>query len=180
MPNSRNKLLAIDPGTREMGFATFENKDLTDYGVKAISQGRTTKELFSNVERIVTNLIKEKRPTIMVLEKNDFSQITQNARLTLAMARMKAVAKRQGIPIIEYHPRTVRKVVCKNGNAIKTEVARTVTIIYPEMKAYLKSNRQWKERYFQNIFDAIACGLTHIEIRNRRYTDSKIGNDKQE
>jgi Holliday junction resolvasome RuvABC endonuclease subunit len=164
MPNPKTKLLAIDPGTREMGFACFEDKELVDYGVKAIKRGRATRDLFIHLEEILTRLITEKRPKTLVLEKNNFSQIKQNVLLTLAVHKIKAVANRHRVPVVEYNPRTVRKVVCNNGNATKRELARTVAAGIPELKPFLESNRRWRERYYQNIFDAVACGLARLKL----------------
>lgn len=52
--------------------------------------------------------------------------------------------------------------------AIKADTARTVTyavgthgsaIAGPELKVYLTEDRAWKERYHQNMFDAVALGM---------------------
>jgi Holliday junction resolvasome RuvABC endonuclease subunit len=164
MPAQKGRLLAIDPGTREMGYASFLDDELADYGVKSIKQGRSAKDLLINLERILSRLIAEKHPSEIALEKNNFSQIRQNIRLTLAISRIRGIAKRGGIPVFELDPRTIRKVLLSNGNGTKRDLARFITALYPEMIYYLESNRKCRERYFQNAFDAIACGLTFIEM----------------
>ncbi|MFH0804633.1 MAG: crossover junction endodeoxyribonuclease RuvC [Patescibacteria group bacterium] len=160
MQRHRDSILALDPGTREMGYASFDGDELVDYGVKSIRHGRVTAGLLLNVDRIVSRMIRQKQPRVLVIEKNTFSQIQQNVRLVLAIARIKAVARRYRLRAYEYDSRTIRKAVCNDGNATKRELARTIAVRYPEMRAYLESNRRWRERYYQNSFDAIACGLT--------------------
>lgn len=157
-------MLALDPGTSEMGFAYLEGQDLIDYGVKSLRGARSVKEMLVRVECIARRLVREKKPKIIIMEKNNFSQITQNARLTLAIYKIKSVASRNKIRLIEYNPRTIRKAVCNDGNATKREVARTITASYPELRPYLESNRRWRERYYQNIFDAIACALAYQKL----------------
>jgi Holliday junction resolvasome RuvABC endonuclease subunit len=157
-------VLAIDPGTRELGFAHFVNADLWDYGVKQIRDHPGPKAMLLKVETIINRLVTEKRPDALVLEKDRFSQIRQNARLTLAVMRIHTVARRHGIRVFEYDPRTIRKVVCRNGNATKRELARTVAVRFPEMAQYLHQDRRWKERYHQSSFDAVACGLTYLAM----------------
>lgn len=164
MQRQKSKLLAIDPGTREMGYAEFICDELADYGVKSIKQGKSAKDLFINLERTLNRLISEKNPSEIALEKNSFSQIRQNIRLTLAISRIKGIAKRHGISVFEIDPRTTRKVLLNNGNGTKRDIARLITALYPEMTYYLESNRRYRERYFQNAFDAIACGLTFVEM----------------
>jgi hypothetical protein len=38
-------------------------------------------------------------------------------------------------------------------------VARVVVAKYPELKVYLTQDRAWKEKYHQNMFDAVALGM---------------------
>lgn len=165
MNRNNETVVAIDPGTREMGYAHLQGLNLKDYGVISLRSKQThKKDLLERIDIEVTRLLSEKRPDVLVLEKNRFSQIRSNVRLTLAVYQIRSSAKKRHIPVIEYDPRMVRRVVCEDGNAVKIEVARTIAVRYPEMKVYLTSDRRWKVRYYQNIFDAIACGLTYFLI----------------
>jgi len=159
MRKNKNSLLAIDPGTRHLGFASFQNRSLEDYGVKDVRYVAGAEDVFAAVATIIDRLIAQKRPYAVALELNHFSQIQQNLKLMLCIGKIKQVARRHRIRVFELDPRTIRKVVCRNGNATKRELARTVSVKYPEMLPYLESNRRWRERYYQNAFDAIAVGL---------------------
>lgn len=160
----RNSVLAFDPGTRHLGFASFHNCVLEDYGVKDVRYVAGAEDVFAAVGIITARLIEQKRPESIVIEKNNFSQIQQNLRLTLAIGKMKQVARRHRIRVFELDPRTIRKVVCRNGNATKRELARTVTVKYPELIPHLESNRRWRERYYQNAFDAIGVGMAFLAM----------------
>src|SRR3989304_5152111 len=163
MPTNKNlKILAIDPGTREMGVAVLEDSNLLDYSVKTFRHRGNPKLLLAQVDKLITRLITEAKPDVLAIEKNMFSQIQQNYLLTLAVAKIKAVAKRMKVEVREYAPNTVRKAVCNNGAAKKRELARAVALRYPELKVYLDSDKKWKQRYWQNLFDAVAVGLTHF------------------
>jgi len=37
-------------------------------------------------------------------------------------------------------------------------VAKVIVASYPELKVYLTQDRAWKEKYHQNMFDAVALG----------------------
>lgn len=39
------------------------------------------------------------------------------------------------------------------------ELAKVVISKYPELRAYLTQDRAGKERYHQNMFDAVALGM---------------------
>lgn len=160
MPTNKNlKILAIDPGTREMGVAVLEDSTLLDYSVKTFRHRGNPKVLLSQVEKLIKRLITETKPNVLAMEKNTFSQIQQNYSLTLAVAKIKGVAKRMNVEIKEYAPNTVRKAVCNDGTAKKKELARAVALKYPELRVYLDSEKKWKQRYWQNLFDAVAVAL---------------------
>jgi hypothetical protein len=41
----------------------------------------------------------------------------------------------------------------------KKDVARIIVSKFPELKVYLTQDRVWKERFHQNMFDAVALGM---------------------
>jgi hypothetical protein len=51
------------------------------------------------------------------------------------------------------------KYICGNDHASKKEVASVVMANYPELKVYITQDRAWKEKYHQNMFDAVALGM---------------------
>lgn len=165
-------MLAIDPGTKYLGYAGFVSGELSDYGVKTIKQNEGPKGILLDLDRIFTRLLDEKRPGELVIERNAFSQIRSNVRLTLAVTHLKNTAEKRRIRVFEVDPRTVRKIVCKDGNATKREVARTLAIQYPELKAYLESNRRWRVDFHQNAFDAIAVGLAFLKM-SRTFSEGR-------
>jgi len=58
--------------------------------------------------------------------------------------------------VLSFAPSTVKKHIAKDGWAKKKEVAKAIATEYPELKVYLTQDRGWKERYHQNMFDAVA------------------------
>ncbi len=179
MPAKQNNILALDPGTRQLGYAGFEDDILEDFGVKDLTYVAKSDDVFDAVTKVMLRLIEQKRPYAIAIEKNNFSQIRQNLQLTLVIGKIRQIARRKRIRVFELDARTIRKVVCRDGNATKHELARTVSVRYPEMRAYLESNRDWRVRYFQNAFDAVAVGLTFLAMsrtltgRNATETRSK-------
>lgn len=75
------------------------------------------------------------------------------------MDEINAIGKRKGLAVKGFAPSTVKKFICGNGRASKLEVARVVVSIYPQLKVFLTQDRAWKERFHQNMFDAVALGL---------------------
>lgn len=159
MPNNNKKVLAIDPGTREMGIAFLEKEKLIHQGVKIIKKRRSPPETLKEGRKIVLRLIKDFRPKILVVEKAFFTNNRNAALLNILVDEIKAIARRKKLKVMSFAPSTVKKAICGYGRASKKEVARIIVSKYPELKVYLTQDRAWKELYHQNMFDAVALGM---------------------
>jgi crossover junction endodeoxyribonuclease RuvC len=159
MSNNHKKVLAIDPGTREMGIAFLDDGKLIYYGVKTIKKHRYPNGTLKEGRKIILRLIKDFRPNILIYEKTFFANNRNSSLLNVFVDEIKAVAKRKGLELKGFAPSTVKKAICGNGRASKREVARVIASKYPELKVYLNQDRVWKELYYQNMFDAVALGM---------------------
>lgn len=162
MAKNRIRIISIDPGTRHLGFAAFEGIELVDYGVRFLKQG-SVEIILRHLEETIVRLIDEKKPDYLALEKNSYSQIKNNLRMALVVTQIKKIAKRHGVPVKEYDPRTIRKEICNDGNSSKKRVAQTLIIFFPDLRVYLKSDKDWVLRFHMNMFDAVAVGMTFLK-----------------
>jgi crossover junction endodeoxyribonuclease RuvC len=169
MSNKRNqRILAIDPGTRNIGFALLEGEKIIHFGVKTIQRMPTSKETLKEGKRVISRLIVDFRPDILVVEKTYFANNKDSILLNTFTEQIKVIGKQKSIKVLSIATNTVRKSVCGNGAASKEEVARAIVSRYPELRPYLTSNRRWKERYYRNMFDAVALGLVvSIELNKK-------------
>jgi crossover junction endodeoxyribonuclease RuvC len=153
------KVLAIDPGTREMGFAFLEDGKPIYYGVKIIKKRKSPHETLNEGRKIVLRLIRDYNPNILVYEKSFFYNNRSTALLNTLVDEIQAIGKRKGLEVRGFAPNTVKKAICGYGRASKKEVARVIVSKYPELKIFLTQDRAWKEEYHQNMFDAVAVGI---------------------
>lgn len=161
------RILAIDPGTREMGIAFLENRKLIYYVVKVIKNGKSPSEKLREGRKIALRLIRDFKPQVLVIEKAFFVNNRNASLLNVLVDEIRAIAKRKQLKVISYAPSTVKKYICGNGRASKKEVAKAVVAKYPELKVYLTQDRAWKEKYHQNMFDAVALGVSAIKATDR-------------
>jgi Holliday junction resolvasome RuvABC endonuclease subunit len=75
MHNKKNRLLAIDPGAREMGLSVLDSTELIYYGVKSLKKFRPRKKLKLAVKEILGRLIIEYGVRTIVMENGWFSQV---------------------------------------------------------------------------------------------------------
>ena len=163
MPKQNSKILAIDPGTREIGIAFLEDEKLIYHGVKVIKDRKSPHEKLKEGRKIILRLIKDFNPQSLVVEKAFFAQNRNASLLNVFVDEIKAIGRRKNLKFISYAPSTVKKYICGNGRASKEEVAKVVVAKYPELKVYLTQDRAWKEKYHQNMFDAVALGIMAVE-----------------
>lgn len=159
MRHTKTKTLAIDPGTRHMGIALLEGKKLVYHGVKVIKKQKSPSDTLKEGRRIILRLINDFEPRVLVVEKTFFANNRNSALLNVFFDEIKAIGRRKGLKVMSYAPSTVKKFICGNGRASKAEVAKVIISMFPELKVYLTQDRAWKEKYHQNMFDAVALGM---------------------
>lgn len=173
MSRNHSKILAIDPGTREMGIAFLEGEKILYHGVKAIPKKRFPHETLREGRKVILRLIKDFKPDVLVVEKVFFVNNRSASLLNVFVDEIRAIGRRKGIKVIGYAPSTAKKLICGNGRASKEEVARVVISKFPELKVYLTQDRKWKEKYHQNMFDAVALGMIFVKHEKARTLDQR-------
>ncbi len=157
----KQKILAIDPGTRNIGFAFLDNGELVHYGVKTIGRMKSPHEKLREGRKLILRLIDDFEPESLVVEKTFFANNRNSALLNVFADEIKAVGKRRGLRVYGLAANSARKLICGNGAASKDDVARAMVSRYPELKPFLTSDRRWKEKYHRNMFDAVALAVAH-------------------
>ncbi len=160
MRKTPDTILALDPGLRDLGYAVLRGRRIVTSGVLGLR--RTPKEdRLAIARKNVRTWFRTHRPDVVVVEKtyrhplpwlNQLHQISRSAR---------NLATRQHAAFRMYSPQSVRATVAGNGKAKKPEVAVAIAHRYQSLRIYLTQDRRWKERYWQNMFDAIALALHH-------------------
>lgn len=160
MRTNPDTILALDPGLRDLGYAVLRGRRLVTSGVLGLRRVPKADRL-AIARKNVRGWLKTHRPEVVVVEKtyrhplpwlNQLHQISRSAR---------NLATRQHALFSMYSPQSVRATVAGNGKAKKPEVAIAVAHRFPSLRVYLTQDRRWKEKYWQNMFDAIALALHH-------------------
>lgn len=167
-------ILAIDHGTRLMGFSFIEKGHPTAYGVYPMqsSYPQTMIELL----QVVGGLIRHYAPQALATERPMSlrnGNIAQKLIEHYAMCKTAALMK--NIPILEVAPPTLKLIVTGAGNADKQTVAESLCIQYGlDLDAlcpaeYYKAGAKKgtvKSRLW-DAADAVALGIAAYEIQRR-------------
>jgi Holliday junction resolvasome RuvABC endonuclease subunit len=172
VPRTPLRTLALDPGTREMGYAVLESTDLLYFGVHTFPHRCPTRRLCAAGQRFVQGLIDAYAPQLFVIEKTWFAKSKRSTRLHVFVAAMEDFAHQQGCMVRAYTPRMVKTMICGHGDTTKRDLAETlIRQRYHFLAKYLQRDLRTQEKYWQHMFNAVALGLTgyedvsHIQVR---------------
>lgn len=163
MQNRSTTILALDPGLRDLGFAVISGQRLVASGVRPLRL-LPCERRFAEARRLVQAWVRAYRPGALVLEATYGHPVDSFAGLHRLAVMARRLAKEKRVRVSTYAPQSVRKSLTGNGWATKRELAAAVAIHFPALRIYLTQDRKWKERYFLNLFDAVALALHHQAI----------------
>ncbi len=160
------KVLAIDPGFGRCGVAVVEKtggKEKLLYSDCIETSAKLAfEERLAAVTKECVRLMKKFTPDAVALEKLYFSK-NQKTAMHVAEVRGALIesATRHRIPVFEYTPGEVKSAAAGSGNADKTQMTKM-------LHALIKIE---KEIAFDDEYDAIAIGVTHLARVRHSNTD---------
>ena len=157
----KNKvILGIDPGLRNLGLAVLSRSfRILEAEVLSAQAKDPASKCLKHMTFELEKRLERYRPAVVVLEKTWPTRHRSLAQVRRVALRCRRQAARRRIPVIEVPVTTVRKVVAGYGWATKMETAQVLAALYPELQLYLRQSRAWKDRHYQNLFDAVALAL---------------------
>lgn len=156
-------ILGIDPGTATTGFGILRLEDkiynVMKWGLIETKKTELHPIRLSFIYRDLIKILETYKPDVLVIEKVFFSS---NVKTAIAVGQAQGVimltAAHMNIPVVEYAPGTIKKVLTGNGRADKKMVQVHVRKF---LGAKVKSEAH-KKTHFDNAADALAIALCHI------------------
>lgn len=157
-------ILGIDPGTATTGYGVIEVLENRLIPVKfdliETSKEKRPEYRLHSIFYQLNDVIKRYKPEHMAMEKVFFATNRKTAiRVGQAQGVLMLAASAAHLPMFEYAPGTIKKIVTGNGRADKLEVQAGVRKILGE-RVVSKKN---KKTHFDNAADALAVALCHID-----------------
>jgi len=163
------KIIGIDPGTATTGYGVIEIVEEKLIPVKfdliETSKNGTPEQRLASIHRQLLDIFDIYQPEEMAIEKVFFATNRKTAiRVGQAQGVMLLAAATYNLPVFEYAPGTIKKVVSGNGRADKKMVEQSV-------RDHLGSgvhSRPNEKTHFDNAADALAVALCHIYTSQKR------------
>lgn len=128
------RILGIDPGTGIVGFGVIETDGhkhtLVDAGVIRTPAHQPLVERLDTIFHEIESLIKELKPTVMVVEELFFAK---NVKTAISVSHARGVillaGKKAGLEVAEYTPLQIKQAVTGYGRAEKQQIQEMVRIM---------------------------------------------------
>ncbi len=161
-------ILGIDPGTATTGYGIIEtNGDKTikviEYGLIETSKDTSAGKRLASIQIQLSKIISDHKPDVLAIEKLFFATNAKTAiRVGQAQGVMLYSAAIAGIPVYEYAPGSIKKIVSGNGRADKLDIQKAVRKF---LGAKVRKKKGGKT-HFDNAADALAVAICHITNQN--------------
>lgn len=162
MLTKASKILAIDPGTKELGIAVLSKLQLEHFAIKTFKHRTPPHAFLSEVSEFIDGQIAEFHPIALAIEQTFLIQ-RDSALLNVVATEIKQKAKQCGLEVYEYKPAQVRNKLCQASKATKNDATIVLTSRYPELRQFLKRESKWVKLYWSHVFDAVAVGLVCLD-----------------
>jgi hypothetical protein len=148
-------IVAIDPTSRGLAFAFFENGELLDFGHHKATLEK--KEQLALFDWIVDNCAAD----IVVLEDPHASGSLRRGRVTSLLTALAQHARRRDLLVYQIAAEEVRQAWKRRGSLAKTSRATALAELFPDLAAIVPpARRPWEsETERVHIFDAVALAL---------------------
>jgi RNase H-fold protein (predicted Holliday junction resolvase) len=160
MQNTIKTILAISPGTRELGVAIVANNKLLFYAVKNIVNRKSKQAILQKVTKILTQLIMDYEVSVLAIKQ--IESFYPNGDLLIATVNhIKTLAKQLKLTLYQYSSKEVYSIVCNGDKVTNHDIAKYLTVQYFELVKHINQNKlnSWKTNYYGRLFFAIALGL---------------------
>ena len=148
------KILGINPGARQIGYALFHKSELRDWGIKSV-KGRWSNEKKKKIERIFIGLLDQYKPDCLALKK--LHPARSSLELSRQITRLKELCQSRNIRIYEYPLKYLEQIILTERMS-KRKLIDSLSEQYPVLFAEAKKEHSNKNSYHTRMFEAVALG----------------------
>jgi RNase H-fold protein (predicted Holliday junction resolvase) len=149
------RIIGINPGTRYLGIAVFQDWNLLDWRIKLLD-GKWSKKKIDRVIDMICEYVELYELNTIVLKKVHPSRSSKN--LGLLVSQIKSLAKRKKMKVYEYSIKELEEIFLRDERHNKKTLAEKMVSDYPFLSYELEKERAHKNPYHIRMFEAVALG----------------------
>jgi len=154
------KIIGINPGTRYLGIAILSGQDLLDWRIKTLG-GPWSEEKIRKTVEIVSDLIEQYKPNVLVIKKLHPSRRTENLlRLT---DKIKSIARCKDLKVYKYSIKYIEDHFIRDNKLNRRNLIKEIVKLYPILYHDLENEQRHRNQYYSRTFEAVALAAAHSQ-----------------
>jgi Holliday junction resolvasome RuvABC endonuclease subunit len=156
MPKELPRILAVNPGSRYIGFAAIRGSELLDWGVRVIS-AKTPRGRVRVASQIIKDAIERFQPDTLAVKRLHPSRTSTSLdRLTDSIKKLSRLRK---LKLHQYSITALKYVLCSGAKGNKRQLAAEVAGRYPVLSREFRKEMANRNPYYLRMFEAVALGI---------------------
>ncbi len=153
------RILGINPGTRYLGLAVFQDRSLFDWKIKLLN-GEWSKKKIKRAIDVISEYAELYDINCFALKK--LHPARSSKHLGLLVSRIKALAKRKKLRIWQFSIREIEKYLLEDTKHNKINLAEKMVSDHPCLIHELEKEKIHKNLYCLRAFEAVALGAGYF------------------
>jgi len=149
------RIIGINPGTRYLGLAVFQDRSLFDWRIKRLD-GKWSKDKIDKTIGVISDHIDLYGLNTVALKKLHPARSSKNLRLLVS--RINALARRKKLRINQFSIKELEKFLLEEVKHNKKNLAEKMGADYPCLIHELEKEKIHKNLYYLRMFEAVALG----------------------
>src|SRR5262245_50346560 len=156
MPKEPPRILAVNPGSRYLGFAAFRGPELLDWGVRVITPA-TPRGHVRVAGRIVREAMDRFQPDALAVKRLHARRTSRTLnRLTNSFGDL---ARQRKIKVHYFSIQDLKAALCSEAKGNKRFLAAEIVAAYPMLSLYLQKEMENRHPYHLRMFEAVGLGM---------------------
>ncbi len=150
------RILAINPGSRYIGFAAFRGPELIDWGVRVVS-AQTPRGEVRAAGRIIAETLERFQSDVLAVKRLHASRTSPSLdRLTDSMMKLSRLRK---VQVRQYSIAQLKSDLCPGTKSNKRRLTAEVAALYPVLIRFMQKELGNRNPYYIRMFEAVALGI---------------------
>ncbi len=171
MQNTEERIMAVNPGSRYMGYAVFIGTEPYDWGIKSL-KGRSFEERKRKFEHFLSDIAESYAINSLAIKSLHPARSSTN--LDRMAAFVKEWAKRKGISVHGYSAEEIETSNSVPGRLNKAKLMEAVATCYPFLYHDLENARKKRFPYLVRMFEAIALAMSYLSDLEKQKGRNRI------
>jgi len=156
------RILAVNPGSRYLGFAAFRGPELLDWGVRVIRAPSPRGKLRVGTV-ILRELIDRFQPEVLAVK--GLHPHRSSTGLNQLASSIKKLSRQRRLHVQPYSIEQLKAALCAAEKTNKRLLAEQVAAQYPVLRHDFEKERANRNPYYLRMFEAVALGMVCYERR---------------